>query len=169
MPNYIFQQRPQTKDNLEVLTAWLDEILRNPQFGTWTPVITFATPGDLIVVYSTRRGGWRRYGMDIFLDFDLATSTFTHSTATGSLQITGSPFTSTSYGGSTVAGFGVAEWAGITKANFTQSNWRISENSATLNLIQFGSAQAGTLVTATDMPTGGTVRLRGLVIFPTAL
>lgn len=60
--------------------------------GTWTPGLTFGTPGNLSVAYSTQSGRYVKIGRRVFLDLIIITTTFTHSTASGSLLLTGLPF-----------------------------------------------------------------------------
>lgn len=60
--------------------------------GSWTPTLTFATPGDLNVAYSTRVGSYTKVGRMVSLSCSLVTSTFTFSTSAGGVQITGLPF-----------------------------------------------------------------------------
>ena len=42
--------------------------------GIWTPVLTFATPGNLSVAYSLQYGTWQRYGKLIVCSFAVVTS-----------------------------------------------------------------------------------------------
>lgn len=63
------------------------------EVGTWTPSLTFATPGDLSVAYTTQVGRYRKYGRLLWVDFRVITSTFNFTTATGALQLGGLPFT----------------------------------------------------------------------------
>lgn len=59
--------------------------------GTWTPVLTCATPGDLSVVYALQTGTYMYVGGFLWLSANLiCTPTFT--TATGQIKITGSPY-----------------------------------------------------------------------------
>lgn len=58
---------------------------------SWTPVVTFATPGDLSVSYSTQAGSGIRIGDWVLLRGTL-TFTPTYTTASGALEITGAPF-----------------------------------------------------------------------------
>jgi hypothetical protein len=53
---------------------------------SWTPVLTFATPGNLSTTYSTQNGKVRRTrdGM-VHLSMDVVTSAFTHTTASGEI------------------------------------------------------------------------------------
>lgn len=61
--------------------------------GTWTPTLTFATPGNLSVAYTTQSGQYTKIGRRVSVEAVIITSTFTHTTASGQLQITGLPFT----------------------------------------------------------------------------
>jgi hypothetical protein len=131
--------------------------------GTWTPGLTFATPGDLSVVYSVLVGTYTQVGRLRFLTLDLVTSTFTHTTASGNLNITGCPFTSMNSPAATYRGS--LQWTGITKANYTEAIFALANNSATLLVQMSGSGQAIATVATGDMPTGGTVQLRGNITF----
>lgn len=126
--------------------------------GTWTPTLTFATPGDLSVVYSSRLGNFTRVARRVKADFYITTTTFTHTTASGSLQLTGLPFPCrsgfTAFSGPCVA------W-GWTKANYTHLGSQVAAAGSLINFPITGSGQALTALTAADMPTGGTVVLRG--------
>lgn len=128
--------------------------------GTWTPVLTFSTPGDVSVTYSVQSGYYTKIGRMVHLGFNLATSAFTHTTASGSLQVTGSPFTQVTPN----VVIGSLMWGGITKATYTQISPRLSNSSATIDFVTSGSGVAVAVVQAADMPTGGTVTLRGSVV-----
>lgn len=60
--------------------------------GTWTPAISFATPGNQSIVYSTQQGNYTKIGRLVTLSFVLATTTFTHTTAAGQLFFSTFPF-----------------------------------------------------------------------------
>jgi hypothetical protein len=127
--------------------------------GTWTPVFTFATAGDLSVVYSTQVGTYTKVARLVVLQLQIVTSTFTHTTASGDANITGLPFTSLNV---TAAGtMGKLRWQGITKANYTEIGTGLGVNSATFSMQASGSAQNFASVTATDMPSAGSVSLLG--------
>lgn len=131
--------------------------------GTWTPTLTFATPGNLAVGYTVQIGFYTRVGNLVTAGFLVTTSSFTHTTASGAVQITGLPFTTANVSNQNV--YGPAFWQGITKASYTNVMCRIAANS---NIIDFGiagSGQTGTLVAAADMPTGGSVVLHGTLAF----
>lgn len=60
--------------------------------GTWTPTLTFATPGDLAVTYSTQSGFYTKIGRFVSIQCNVAASSFTHTTASGQFRISGLPF-----------------------------------------------------------------------------
>ena len=123
----------------------------------WTPTITFATPGDLAVVYSTRIGRVVEFGPLKLILFHIVTSTFTHTTATGAVSITGNPVTNRAL----TQASGSMTWQGITKANYTQMNPAISSGATAISVIGMGSGQPGNSIGTGDMPTGGTVAFIG--------
>lgn len=129
--------------------------------GTWTPGLTFGTPGDLSVAFSTQTGFYRKIGSLVTAWFTVVTSSFTHTTASGVLRITDLPFTNSA---NNLRG-GSLTWQGITKANYTDvAPFAV----ASLDQIGFtisGSGQTQTSVTAADMPTGGSVVLAGSVTY----
>lgn len=57
----------------------------------WTPTLTFAVPGDLSVAYTTRAGWYWRLGNIFYVQAQIETSTWTWTTASGSLKVTGFP------------------------------------------------------------------------------
>lgn len=121
--------------------------------GTWTPALTFDTPGDLSVTYSVQEAYYIIRGKEIFVHFDVQASVFTHSTASGSLSITGLPFAADA----TYAQQGLVRWQGITKAGYTQCYVAIPPAApTTFRVLASGSGVAGAAITIADMPTGGT-------------
>lgn len=130
---------------------------------TWTPVLTFITPGNLSVVYTTQVGRFIRIGRQVTVQFHVVTSTFTHTTASGSVLITGLPYVSANTTGLTYAG--ALHWQGITNANLTHISTRIEPNESRVRIQGTGSGVALTSIAATDMPTGGTVILRGGITY----
>ena len=128
--------------------------------GTWTPTLTFATPGNLNVVHDDRVGSYAKVGQLVIATFTLSTSTFTHTTASGAWQVTGFPFTSNSF-----QGIGALEFSGITKATYTNFISRISGTETLVDFIAGGSGVARSAVIAADMPTGGTIRLVSTMVY----
>lgn len=132
---------------------------------TWTPVVTFATPGDLNVVYSTQVGTYTRIGKLVVATYSIITSTFTHSTASGALRITGLPVA-----GRTLAGIsqtGTVAWAGITKANYTDIASQLGSAGTFLTFTVSGSAQAIAALSTGDTPSAGTLILQGTITYLT--
>jgi hypothetical protein len=135
-----------------------------PVIGTWTPVLTFATPGDLSVAYTTQRGSYERIGRLVHAVFAIDTSAFTHTTASGALTISGLPFTSAG----TATRSGTVSWSGITKANYTEVVPRVVVGVTTIVFTASGSGQARDAVIAGNVPSAGNVVLSGEVFYQAA-
>ena len=125
--------------------------------GTWTPVLTFVTPGNLAVSYSQQSGFYIKLGQVVSISWTIFTSTFTHTTASGNSQVTGVPFASLS--GTDV--IGALGWQGITKANYTSVVAEIVGATAVILMLGSGSGQGAAQITTADMPTAGSVLHRG--------
>jgi hypothetical protein len=61
--------------------------------GSWTPTITYTTPGTLSVSYSSQAGTYTKVGNIVTLSFGIRISAFTKGTASGDLRVGGVPFT----------------------------------------------------------------------------
>lgn len=146
----------------EANTAWASGGLVTT--GTFTPSITFTTPGDLAGAFSTQIGTYTRIGTLISASIQLTSSAFTHTTASGELRITGLPFTVDSVAGTS----GDGDWGGITKAGYTDLVMRPIAGGTTARIAASGSGVAASAVTAADMPTGGTIRLNFTVTYTEA-
>lgn len=131
--------------------------------NVFTPVLTFVTPGDLAVTYSIQSGYYTKIGRQVTAHFHVATSAFTHTTASGFVNITGLPFAAANLTNN--AAFGSLIFRGITKATFTQFTARVVENTSLIEIIASGSGIAVGSVGVPDMPTGGTVLLRGSITY----
>jgi hypothetical protein len=129
--------------------------------GLWTPVLTFATPGDLAVTYSTQTGIFEKDGPFASAWFAITTSSFTHTTASGNLYVTGLPFSTA--GGLTA--HGAVLYGGITKATHPYIVTHLTNGTAIVQFVGSGSGVAVSPVTSADVPTGGTVRLEGYLRF----
>jgi len=127
--------------------------------GLWTPVITCGTPGNLAVGYSVQYGAWEREGKLVTVSFNIETSSFTHTTASGTFSITGLPFTVEN--STNLVAEGTLLFQGITKANYTQFTFRGIPNDTTTVIGCSGSAQTRANLLITEVPTGGTVHLKG--------
>jgi len=137
--------------------------------GTWTPTLTTATPGDLSVAYAQRIGSYIQIGKLVIVWLNVATSTFTWTTASGILQITGLPFTSSSAINFTG---GMADTSGIVSVPNTYSDFGINvpTNSALLQIIMNDrSTGLRGFVNVNPHTTSGTnLIIRGSIMYYTA-
>ena len=132
---------------------------------SWTPAITCTTPGDLSVSFAGGVQIGERFklgGLNI-AHFRLSTSTFTHTTASGDLHITG--LTPTAATLANFAWVGGIEFSGITKATYTQFSPRVASADNKILIRASGSGVGAALVQITDLPTGGSVVLNGTVVY----
>jgi hypothetical protein len=126
---------------------------------TWTPTLTFATPGDLSVVYSTRTGFYTKIGNLVFLKFEIVTSTFIWTTAAGDLHIDGFPLAVTN---------GVPRGAGYvtpyTKAGYTQHCPALPTGASPSIIFETsGSGLTLTTIVAVDLASGTNRTVRGSI------
>ena len=154
---------PSSKEDWESFLRWIDGW--SPAAGTWTPVLTFATPGDLAVTYSGQYGYWYRVGDLVTVQCNIVTSAFTHTTAAGEMQVTGLP-----WAGMTVAGIsfdmtGAVRMRGWTNAAYTYLTSAIRGGDAYIHFVGNASGIVGADMDATDMPTGGNVAIRTTITY----
>jgi hypothetical protein len=110
------------------------EVLKDYEEGTWTPSLTFATPGTLAVTYNARVGLYTKVGRVVTVECRIVIPIggFVKGTASGQFSITGIPFTPTA-----AAGFYVdlaASLADISSGSFVTLNatgvsWPFESNS----------------------------------------
>ncbi len=131
--------------------------------GTWTPTVTFVTPGDLNVAYTTRYGDYTKKGREVTVNGNILTSTFTFTTASGNFQITGLPFTSANTSGLVATGSLVFQ--GFTITGYTQCTPRIDANTSAIIFIISSSALTASSVTQGNAPTGGTLLLQFTITY----
>jgi hypothetical protein len=140
-------------------------IKTKPDEGTFTPAITYATPGTLAVTYTKQAGDYVKDGRLVIANFEIVTNVFTLGTAAGDLRISGLPY---------VAGSGLARytgngfWEGISKAAYTELAFVAATGLPYLTCRMSGSGMSASNVAATDTPTGGAVTLCGSVTYLTA-
>jgi len=141
------------------------ELLDDYEEGTWTPVLTFATPGDLAVTYNANQqtGTYTIIGDRIVIAFAVGTASFTYTTASGNLQLTGLPYTAKLVSG--IQNIGSTVFGGITKVGYTQVVPRVNSNTSLVDFIASGSAVVQGNVTSTDVPTTSSVVLRGTLVY----
>jgi hypothetical protein len=131
------------------LLNWYEE-------GTWTPVLTCVTPGDLAITFTSNSGNYTRTGNRVNLVCNIVTSSFTYTTASGNLRIDNFPFTMVS----TQNCVGNLIFQGITKVGYTQINSQLTAGSTHIGLFASASGLATSQVTIADLPTAGSVILR---------
>ena len=132
-----------------------------PQVRLWTPELTFATPGDLNVEYSSQLARYKIIGSQlVYATFRLITSTFQHSTSEGQLRITGLPVAA-----GVIGAVGTLSFEGITKENYTNFTLRLNADQTFLTVSASASAQDEAIVGADDVPSGGFVLLRGSILY----
>lgn len=116
--------------------------------GTFTPVVTFATAGDLSVSYVNQSGTYVRIGAFVNAVIVL-TFTPTYTTSSGAIQITGAPFTASA----TVIG----AMSNDTNFNYPASRTapisRISSGGTTFLSFGIGSGAGATGFSTTQFPT----------------
>lgn len=130
---------------------------------SWTPTLTCQTPGNLSVAYSTRVGQYARCGKFIYTTFAIVTSTFTHTTASGFVIITGMPVGQSGFGGLELGGIHGSGW------NTTGSQTQIgfSFSGTDILFVKYNDLASTAAVNITEFPTGGTVTIRGCIIYVT--
>ena len=128
--------------------------------GTWTPIFSFTTPGNLSVVYTGQQGFYVRVGRYMLIRFNIAcTPTFT--TSSGSFIIPGLPIASgatlgVAYGSVVNAGSGISYGASKT---FIVTY--LGQNSTNLIIGANGSAQNNTAFTPANFTSGSVVQFSG--------
>lgn len=134
--------------------------------GTCTFALTFDTPGNLSIAYAAQVGSYTKIGNFCRATCNIQTSTFTHTTASGQLQLTGYPFAAANV--TSNQHYGCLDFSGITKATYTQFTVFLNANATTGGVIAGGTAVARDPVAASNMPTGGTVHIRFTMCYQTA-
>ena len=134
--------------------------------GVWTPVLAVATPGDFAQTLTVQAGFYQKTGKLVTIHINMAWSSFTWTTASGVVTITGVPFPCRST--SNYWAQGAFSFGGITNAGYTQLTGHLTSTAAsTVNFLMSGSGNALNALSVVSIPTGGTVRLRGSISYET--
>jgi hypothetical protein len=137
-----------------------------PISGTWTPTLAYATPGTSSWAFSVQVGDYRFIGADLCVCWFRVTGVPTNGTGAGNLTVGGFPFTTTSTANLTM---NVASMmGGYAKAGFTWVAVSMSLGATTAVCNSSGTGQAITNLAVADIPTGGTVQIRGAIVYETA-
>jgi hypothetical protein len=126
------------------------ELLADYEEGDWTPVFSFGTPGNLNIVYSSQVGKYTRIGRTVHVEMTMATTTFTHTTATGNASISGLPFTIGGTDTTTLTG----ACGGYVNATYPILGMQFFPTVATIFLVR-GGPGAGAAATFLDFPSSG--------------
>lgn len=102
--------------------------------GTWTPVLTFTTPGTLSITYDVQSGVYTKVGRVVELEFYIliGIGNFVKGTASGTMQITGLPFASNS----AILSYYYFDLA-ASSPDFTASNLTMGNLGASASLLAF--------------------------------
>lgn len=130
------------------------ELFDDYEEGTWTPQITASTVGDLAVTYSSQTGLYTKIGRTVTVYASIATSSFTHSTASGTARITNLPFTVGQ------RGLGLLAFDNITKTAYTSFFAGASAGTTYADLSASRSGGTTSTVKITEMPSAGAVFLQ---------
>lgn len=134
--------------------------------GTWTPVITPGTSaGDFAATYSVQLGTWVKTGDMVTVSFDVrpATANFTTTTATGTLQLNGLPFTSDGVWAGSFFNFHLIPLG----AGYTAANPAITDASTFISLREIGDDIAAAVVQIGD-PTTAFIIVSGSIQYKAA-
>lgn len=136
---------------------------------TWTPAITFATPGNVSVAYGYQVGTYSQIGNIVIANFNIqATATMT--TASGALLITGLGFAQNASQASNAVGTytGNASGASIpfpTSCTSMQSFMSYNTNVGKIMIVGLGaSATNGTIVSTTQMVSATQYAYQGTIM-----
>lgn len=131
--------------------------------GSWQPEFICETPGDLDIAYTVQSGNYTQLGNIIIASFTLVTSTFTHSTASGSIAITGFPVSSAD----TSAGRWTCPLAyqGIGASDHVYVFGYMEEDSTTMLIKQAGPGESIEDIDITDLPSAGAVIFSGTLTY----
>lgn len=136
------------------------------QHGEWTPVLTFSTVGDLSVSYDTQYGRYTKFDRLVTVYFFIDTATFTHTTASGNLRLTGLPFVCTG-SASTYFPIGTFTGEGISKTGYSSIVPFGVGQASYVQFDAYGDNTTHSNVVAADMPTAGEVILIGNLTYET--
>lgn len=130
---------------------------------SWTPTITFASPGDLSVSYASQTGQYTRVGSTIVASFQL-TFTPTYTTASSFLNIAGLPVAAGGAGVSvgTVFTSGVGNtWP----AGATSLSLQLSASQTFMYLVGSGSGIGAATFATTNFLTGVQTTIYGTITY----
>jgi hypothetical protein len=128
--------------------------------GTFTPTLTFSTPGDLSVAYTKQVGRYTRIGNRVFINLEIrCTPTFT--TASGQMLLPGLPYeVNPAY--DATAGGGVMGSASLHSvampASRTAITARFNPGAFSASVVAYGSAISTSPIDASSFTSGADMR-----------
>jgi hypothetical protein len=144
------------------------ELFSDYEEGTWTPVLTFTTPGDLNPVYTYQTGVYRKIGSMVYVDFAIAITgaNWVYSTSSGSALITGLPYSAPN---AQNQGAGdLSSWEGITlAAGYTQVIVQNRTNTSQLYIVANGSTKNQAVLGTAALPSGTGKYIYGSICYIT--
>ena len=135
--------------------------------GTWTPALTFVTPGDLAAGSVTAWGEWILRDGWVTVNFSYVANTWTHTTASGALRVSGIPFTAKTVSGATWVG-SIGSVTGITKAGYGHYGLIILSGGTTFNPQASGSGLGASGIQASEFASGSAKSMTGSISYPIA-
>ena len=134
--------------------------------GSWTPVLTFSSPGNLSVSYTYQTGFYRKVGKIVYVDFAIVTSAWTWTTSSGYATITGLPFACPN---TQNQGFGANLYDGTTlSSGYTGVSISPTPNGTGTYIFQMGSGKLAALLAPSNMPSGTNQSYYGSFCYSTA-
>ena len=123
------------------------------EVGTFTPTLTFDTPGDLANSYTVQKGNYWKFGPIVHFAYALV-DTPTWTTASGNLRLGGLPYTADAESSLRWSFIGRISASGITwPGGKTNAIFFLTEGNDYLSFQVNGSAAGVSNVTAADMTT----------------
>lgn len=129
-------------------------VLDDYEEGTWTPVLTFTTPGDVSVTYTLQSGLYTKIGRYVMAQCEVQSATFTHTTAASTLLVSGLPFTVAN-----VRTTGPIRWSGINAAGSTDLCCTSSTGVTSVSFLGMAMGAGQVPIEATHCASGGTMVL----------
>jgi hypothetical protein len=131
--------------------------------GTWTPSLTFVTPGTLVVGYTLQAGGYTKIGRSVNVCMGIITNSYTLGTASGNMRITGLPFAPNNATNQCNASL---SFQGINKATYTSLAWvAINALGTATEVIASGMGVARANIVTTDTASGTQVTLHSFMTY----
>lgn len=136
--------------------------------GFWTPGLTLATPGDLSVVLSNSFDAYyTKIGQLVTVNFALVATTFTYTTASGNLLITGLPFLPSPSDNKQRA-YAPVLFQGFNKAGYSAILAAVIGNSSSMQVLASGMGQPIAVIGASDVPSAASIVLAGSLSYNAA-